>query len=157
MTATRPRIVVIGIGNEYRSDDGVGVVIARRLRAHLPPEVEIIEASGEGASLLDAWRGATSVVVLDAAHSGALPGTIHRFDAGAQSMPRAFFNYSTHAFSLAEAIELSRVLKELPRSLAVYGIEGRCFEAGLGLSPEVEGAVASVIMQVVRELVSASL
>lgn len=155
MTRDQPSIVVIGVGNEYRSDDGVGVVIARCLRAQLPAAIEIIEASGEGASLLDAWRGATSVVVLDAAHSGARPGTIHRFDASTEAIPSAFLNYSTHAFSVAEAVELSRVLHELPPHLTVYGIEGSNFEAGVGLSPAVEEAVASVIEQVVSALQTA--
>ena len=71
--------------------------------------------------------------------------------------PTAFFNYSTHAFSVAEAVELARVLHQLPPHLTVYGIEGGNFEAGMGLSPDVEGAVAAVIAQVVSELHAASL
>ena len=152
MTAERPNIVVIGIGNEYRSDDGVGIEIARRLRAQLPSEIKIVEASGEGVSLMDAWQGADSVVLLDAVQSGASPGTIHHFDAGTEPIPTAFFNYSTHAFSVAEAVELSRVLHQLPPHLTVYGIEGSNFEAGAGLSPAVEGAMAEVVGLVVREL-----
>ena len=157
MTAERPRIVVIGVGNEYRGDDGVGIVIARCLRRKFPAEIKIIEASGEGVSLRDAWQGATSVVLLDAARSGAPPGTIHRFDANTGPIPSAFLNYSTHAFSVAEAIELSRVLHELPPHLIVYGIEGSDFEPSVGLSPTVEEAVASVIAQVVHDVHSASL
>jgi hydrogenase maturation protease len=152
MTSERPSIVIIGVGNEYRSDDGVGVVIARRLKAQLPTEIKILEASGEGVSLLEAWQGATSVVVLDAAHSGAPPGTIHRFDASTEAIPSAFLNYSTHAFSVAEAVELSRVLHELPPRMIVYGIEGSNFEAGVGLSPVVEDAVTLVVARVVSEL-----
>ena len=152
MTSERPSIVIIGVGNEYRSDDGVGVVIARRLKAQLPTEIKILEGSGEGASLLEAWQGATSVVVLDAAHSGAPPGTIHRFDASTEAIPSAFLNYSTHAFSVAEAVELSRVLHELPPRMIVYGIEGSNFEAGVGLSPVVEDAVTLVVARVVSEL-----
>ena len=152
MTSERPSIVIIGVGNEYRSDDGVGVVIARRLKAQLPTEIKILEASGEGVSLLEAWQGATSVVVLDAAHSGAPPGTIHRFDASTEAIPSAFLNYSTHAFSVAEAVELSRVLHELPPRMIVYGIEGSNFEAGVELSPVVEDAVTLVVARVVSEL-----
>jgi hydrogenase maturation protease len=157
MTAEQPNIVVIGVGNEYRGDDGVGIVIARRLRAQLAAAVDVMEAGGEGAQLLDAWRGAASVLLLDAAHSGAPPGTIHRFDAGAQSIPSAFFHYSAHAFSVAEAIELSRALHELPANLVVYGIEGSCFEPGIGLSPAVAAAVDFVVAQVVSDVHSASL
>jgi len=152
MTSERPNAVIIGVGNEYRRDDGVGAVIARRLRAQLPGEIKVLEASGEGASLLEAWQGATSVVLLDAAKSGAPPGTIHRFDASTEPIPSAFLNYSTHAFSVAEAVELSRVLHELPPHLIVYGIEGSNFEAGVGLSPAVEDAATLVVARVVSEL-----
>ena len=130
----------------------MGVVIARRLRAQLPADIKVVEASGEGAALLDAWQGANSVVVLDAARSGAPPGTIHRFDASTEPIPSAFLNYSTHAFSVAEAVELSRVLHELPPHLIVYGIEGSNFEAGVGLSPAVEEAASLVMAQIVGEL-----
>ena len=157
MTSEQPSIVVIGVGNEYRGDDGVGIVISRRLRAQLAAAVSVMEASGEGTHLLDAWRGAASVLLLDAAHSGAPPGTIHRFDAGTRSIPRAFFHYSTHAFSVAEAIELSRALHELPPNLVVYGIEGSSFDPGIGLSPAVAAAVDSVMAQVVRDVQLASL
>jgi hydrogenase maturation protease len=157
MTTERPSIVVIGVGNDYRSDDGVGIVITRRLRAQLPAEINIIEASGEGVSLLDAWQGATSVILLDAVCSSGRAGTVYRFDASTEPIPSAFLDYSTHAFSLTEAVELSRVLHELPPHLIVYGIEGVTFEAGIGLSPAVEGAAASVIGQVVSELHAGSL
>lgn len=157
MTTDRPSIVVIGVGNDDRSDDGVGIVIARRLRAQLSAEINIIEASGEGVSLLDAWQGATLLVLVDAAHSGGCAGRIYRFDASTEPIPSAFLNYSAHAFSVAEAVELSRALHELPPRVIVYGIEGSTFEAGVGLSPAVEGAVASVIARIVRDVYSASL
>jgi hypothetical protein len=39
----------------------------------------------------------------------------------------------------------------LPRSLIVYGIEGRNFAAGVRLSPEVEGAVGEVAGRALTE------
>lgn len=141
MTASHEeKALIIGIGNEYRSDDGVGLVVARRLRRRAGEAFAVIEQTGEGASLIEAWRGAGSIIVVDAVLSGAEPGTIHRFEANTQTVPKSFFRYSTHAFSLAEAIELARVLGELPPRLVVYGIEGNNFSAGVGLSPAVDEA-----------------
>ena len=51
---------------------------------------------------------------------------------------------STHALGVAEAIELGRALGRLPRRLLVFGIEGGSFDAGAGLSPEVERAVGQL-------------
>src|SRR5271157_6650837 len=155
MTAGQPSIVVIGVGNEYRGDDGAGVAVARRLRAQFPGGVTILEESGEGASLIQAWQGAAWVMLVDAVRSSAPPGTIHRLDARAEPMPTGFFNYSTHAFSVAEAVELARSLDRLPPYLIVYGIEGENFAAGVGLSAAVERAVEVVVERVAEEVRSA--
>ena len=141
-------ILVIGIGNEYRSDDGVGLVVARELRAKNLPDILIIESSGDGAALMEAWKAAQAVILVDAAASGRAPGTIYRFDVLTQSMPMDFSFHSTHAFGVAEAIGLAQALQQLPPRLIVYAIEGKNFTAGVGLSPSVAKAVQQVIAQI---------
>jgi len=148
---TAGSIVVIGIGNEYRGDDGVGTMVARRLRERFLAEITVLEESGEGAALIDSWRGANWVVLIDAVRSGAPPGTVRRLDASAP-VPAGYFHYSTHAFSVAEAIELARSLNQLPSHLIVYGIEGENFAAGIGLSPVVERAVEEAVESVAAEV-----
>lgn len=141
--------LVIGIGNLYRRDDAVGLIVARRLKEKNLDHVEVLEMSGEGAALIEAWRGAEKVILIDAVRSGAEPGTIFRFEAHRQPIPTEFFHYlSTHAFSVAEAIELARTLNKLPPCLIVYGIEGKNFEAGEGLSREIELAAHEVQKQI---------
>lgn len=145
-------ILVIGVGNEYRRDDGVGHSVARALMREEPEGVRVIEESGEGAALMEAWRGADTVILIDAVHSGGEPGTVHCFDAQVQEIPANFFRYSTHAFSVAEAIELARTLGELPSQLIVYGIEGKDFQAGTGLSSEAAQAGREVLRQVCDQI-----
>jgi hydrogenase maturation protease len=67
---------IIGIGNEYRQDDGVGVFAARKLRELLPPGINVREESGEGARLMDAWDGFSCVILIDAVNTGGRPGEI---------------------------------------------------------------------------------
>jgi hydrogenase maturation protease len=145
-------LLLIGIGNEYRRDDGVGLVIVRQLRSVVPADVTVLELSGEGATLMDAWQKAAIVYVFDAVRSQATPGTIHQIDAKAQTVPTQFFHYSTHAFSLAEAVELARVLNQLPPKLVLYGVEGADFGGGVGLSDCVEIAVPKVIDRVLKQI-----
>lgn len=144
--------LVIGVGNEFRRDDGAGLIVARRLRNLLPGKVQIVEASGEGASLMDLWSDAKMVFLVDAVSSGARPGTVHRLDAAKEPIPSNFFHYSTHAFSVAEAVELARALGQLPPQLIVHGIEGTDFSSGQGLSPEVVIAVEQVAQSISAEL-----
>ena len=89
---------------------------------------------------MEAWQGFQNVIIVDAVSSGAKPGTIFRIDANKEIVPKKFFHYSTHAFSIAEAIELARAMNVLPPKLVVYGIEGANFAAGIDISPPVKEA-----------------
>jgi hydrogenase maturation protease len=139
-----PRI--IGLGNAWRGDDAVGLLVARRLR-ELVRGADVLERSGEPADLLEALGdGAGEVVLVDAVSSGAPPGEVHRLDASEVALPFAA-GASTHGLGLAETIELGRALGRLPARLLVYGIEGAVFELGAPLSAEVARAADSVVAE----------
>ena len=153
MTPPGSPAMVIGVGNVWRGDDAAGLEVVRRLRRLAPPpEVTVIEQEGEPASLLDAWQGADRVLVVDGVSSGSPPGKIHRFEAGEGPLPAQFFRSSTHLLGLAEAVELARELDRLPGSLAVYGIEAKCFDPGEELSPAVRSAVERLATEIRDEL-----
>ena len=148
----KPRLLLIGVGNQYRKDDAAGLIVVRSLKNQAPVFLKIIEESGEGASLMERWREVDGVIMVDAVSSGAPPGTIHRLDARRQSIPTDFFSYSTHAFSVAEAVEMARVLDQLPPRMIIYGIEGESFEFGTGLSPALESAVPQVAESILNDV-----
>ena len=99
---------------------------------------------GEPVGLIEDWTGADTVILVDAVSSGAVAGTVHRLDPLSEPIPAALSQGSTHAFGLAETIELARTLDRLPPRLTVYGIEGERFAAGQRLSPPVSAAVDAV-------------
>ncbi len=148
--------LVVGIGNAARADDAAGLVAARRVREMLaacpdmaePGRVAVVEHDGEGTNLVTLWEGHETVILIDAVSSGAPPGSILRFDACSQPIPPQIRACSTHAFGVAEAVELARALGRLPPRLIVYGIEGRSFSAGAAMSAEVEAALAVVAERV---------
>lgn len=146
-----PALIVVGIGNRFRRDDAVGLVVAERLRAG-SDGLDVRTESGEGVALMERWKSADGVVLIDAVSSDTPPGTVHRWKADAEPIPARYFRYSTHAFSVPEAIELARALDRLPRCLIVYGVVGKDFQAGEGLSPDVERAVDDVVQQIQRDL-----
>jgi hydrogenase maturation protease len=150
--SSNPEILVIGIGNAYRSDDGVGLVAARRLKNQGSRSFRVLEHSGEGADLMNCWEGVETVILIDAVRSDAKPGTLHRWNASRGSLPAQTFRGSSHAFSLVAAVELARVLRRLPQHLIVYGIEGRHFGAGTGLSSETEEAISDLVRRVLKEV-----
>jgi hydrogenase maturation protease len=146
------RTVVIGIGNRLRGDDAAGIFVAERLRPRVPRGVEVVSCNEEPSRLMEAWEGAETVLLVDTVSSGAAPGTLHRFDAGEESVPARTFRSSTHAIGIAETIELARALGRLPRRVRVYGIEAGGFETGSSLTPAVESAVAFLVEDVLADL-----
>ena len=80
MTSRPGRIVVIGVGNEFRHDDGVGPRVIERLRGRLPGEVELVVTDGDAVRLIEAWSGASLAVVVDAVRAEPpSPGRLHSF------------------------------------------------------------------------------
>jgi hydrogenase maturation protease len=147
-----PRTLVIGVGHPDRGDDAVGRVVAERLLQDPPPRVNVVATDGEAGKLIDLFAEADHVIVVDASLSGARPGTIHRLDAVAQSLPRPMFAMSSHAIGLVESIELARTLGMLPKRCIVLAVEGDSFDLGAGLSEPVALAVDAVIRKVAEEL-----
>ncbi len=150
--AARKSPLVIGVGNPLRGDDGLGAFVAQELRKKLAGAATVIEHSGEGAGLMEAWRDHDFVIVVDAVSSGAEAGKIFRLAADEEPIPARFFNYSTHAFSLAEAVELARTLNKLPKRLIIYGVEGRAFGNGEAISESVRQSARVVIKAVLSEV-----
>jgi hydrogenase maturation protease len=143
---------VVGIGNRWRSDDAAGLEVVRLLRGGVSPEVELVEQEGEPADLIDALAGADAAWLVDAVSSGAPVGTVHRVDATDTKLPQELFHASTHTMGLGDAVEIARALGRLPRRVVVYGIEGRSFAAGEGVSRDVESAIERVAAEVRKEV-----
>ena len=146
-------ILVIGIGNDYRSDDGAGLAVARAIQAQNVPWITCRECDGDGTTLLEMWAGARVVILIDATSSGAPLGTIHLFDTLAPSLPTIDLTtfLSSHAFGVGEGLRLAQTFHQLPEHLMIYGIEGKTFIAGTTLSPEVTRAVQEVATCIVSE------
>ena len=145
-------VLLIGVGNRYRRDDGAGLELIRRLKIQLTEGIDAMESDGEGTSLMESWLGRKTVFLFDAVNSGHRPGTIHRVDPNAQVIRTGYFRCSTHDFGVAEAIELARTFNELPSKLIIYGIEGKDFSQGQGLSREVEMALGDLTAELARVL-----
>jgi hydrogenase maturation protease len=159
--------LVIGIGHPFRRDDGFGVSVARRVREIAMENVRVIERSGEGTELLDAWNGEQTVAVVDAASGNGEPGTIHRFElldgvltgaaadafpGNGRALPARFFRSSSHQFGLAEAVDLGRALDRLPKRLLIFAVEGADFTMGVGLAEPLARVVDGVASAIVLEL-----
>lgn len=132
-------MIVIGIGNDLRRDDGAGPAVIDVLRRRGLDDVTLAVSDGEPARLIDLWAPADLAVVVDAVRSPGGPGgRVRELDAVEDGRPGP----SSHTLGLGEA------LGRMPSRLRIYAIEGADFGYGPGLSPPVTRAVAEVADQI---------
>lgn len=141
--------VVIGIGNPYRRDDGIGPAVAAAVDALLLPDVRVLNCAGEMTQILDAWAGAGTAVVIDAAVGGT-PGRVRRcaLDEFVEATP-----FSSHELSLAKTYELARALDRAPDSVVVVTVDVADTGHGEGLTSVVAAALPEAVAVVLRILV----
>ena len=152
-TFQNSRLKVVGVGNAWRGDDAAGLLVARGLAAENLPHVNIVESPGTAGEVQEALKDAGGVIVVDAVSSGGPPGAIYRFDAHKGQVPVELSRSpSSHGWGVAEALALGRVLGELPAYLIIYGIEGRNFDPGQDLSPEVAAAIPEAVRRIKGEI-----
>lgn len=138
--ATRtPRVVVAGLGDVFRQDDGVGVHAVRRLGDQLYRGIRSIEV---GTAVLNWQRpieGAERLLVILAMESGRAPGTIYRCSAsGLQEACRS---------SLSKAAFLSAIpqMRKAPAEIVCLCVEPKQVDIGRQLSPEVNQCLDDLV------------
>jgi hydrogenase maturation protease len=145
-------VVVIGVGNEYRRDDGAGLAVVTSLRDRVPPGVELVLTDGEPTRLIEAWTGASLAVVVDAVRANPpRPGRVHRFELD-RPLAGATRTASSHGFGLDDAIQLALALDRMPGRLIVHAIEAADLTQGTGLTSQVATAVSEVASAVLADL-----
>lgn len=146
------RVVVIGIGNEFRRDDGIGPAVLARLPGQVAESVQLVLSDGDPARLIEAWTGASLAVVVDAVRADPpVPGRLHRmvFDPAdaARIQP-----VSSHGLGLGEAVGLARALARMPGRLIIHAVEAADLGQGVGLTPAVAAAADALTSAVLRDL-----
>ncbi len=145
-------ILVIGFGNEFRNDDRIGLLAANMIAEKKIPGVKCVEGSGEALGQMQLWSEFRTLYLIDAVCSECNAGTIHRIDPQREPLSVGIFNRSTHAFSVAECVELAKVMGTLPDQCYLFGIEGNDFGWGRTITPAVQRAAERVADIIISEI-----
>ena len=151
MSETCP-IVVLGVGNLLRSDEGVGVHAARMLEAStLPAGVEVIDAGVAVADALSSYKSIGKLVVVDAVDAKAQPGAVFRFRPRDVERRQALLR-SLHELDLFDAIDLAERGGCTVGEVIVVGVQPKTTDWGMELSREVAERLPDVVSLVQSEL-----
>jgi hydrogenase maturation protease len=153
--ASRRRVLVCGVGNVLRGDDGFGVRAAEALMAdpRLPPHVRVIETGIGGMSLVqELMGGADALILLDAFDRGGAPGDVFVLEPELPDLSalspheRRDWFADTHYATPLRALALAAAVAGLPPAVRIVGCQPlRTDEFAIGLSPPVEAAIPIAI------------
>lgn len=141
-------LLVIGCGNILRGDDAIGPVLIRTLFTRGVPEgVRIVDGGTAGMDVAFGMRGAQRVVIVDAAATGAEPGTIYRVPAEELTELPPIDGLHTHNFRWDHALSFSEWLlgPMKPTDITVFLVEAGQLEPGTELSPPVAAGMETVM------------
>lgn len=141
------KALVLGVGNPIKSDDGVGVRVARLLKERNIPGVDVEELPASGLELLDCVLGYDLVVVIDAIRTkGGRPGDF--YELGEDDFERTVHGASPHGVNIATALALGRRLvpERMPKKVVFVAVEASdLVNVSERLTPDVEAQVPRIV------------
>ena len=143
-------IIVIGIGNPFRSDDGAGWAVIDALEGKVTGQIKLSKLSGDFGELLDYFGHYSTIYLIDAC-IGNTSGLWRRIDLSCDSLPLGPAQTSTHGMSVSQAISLAKVFNQLPSKFIIYAINSEHYNVGNDLSLTVAAAIPAVVQRLLQE------
>lgn len=144
------RILVAGVGNLLRGDDGFGPAVAQRLGS-APAGAEVVETGIGGIALLqELMAGCDGLILVDASDQGAEPGTVFLIR---PEIEEAEHVPDVHLANPDRVLAMAKTLGVLPERVLIVGCQpAEVDELEQRLSPAVERAVAVAVAKVQETL-----
>lgn len=148
------KILVAGVGNLLRGDDGFGVRVIETLsKGSLPDGVDLYEAGIGGIPLVqELMKGYDALIAVDAVDKGEAPGTLFILEPVAEKTDSAELHQQmvdAHYADPAKVLLLARALNVCPPQVFIIGCQPAQVEDAVEeLHPAVERAVPHAVAQV---------
>lgn len=145
-------VVVFGLGNILRTDDGLGIHALRALQgdSRVPAAVALYDGGTLGLELACYAAQASKILLLDAIEVDERPGTMIRMTgADLAGMPAG---KSVHQLGLADLLSTLSLISNQPKEIVVLGIQPASTDWGTILSPDVQAAMPAFLDRVIEQL-----
>ncbi|CAL7962498.1 hydrogenase maturation protease [Gammaproteobacteria bacterium] len=139
-----PKILVIGVGNPFRHDDGIGPAIIKILQAEDNQDFVLIDGGTDGLALLDQLTGYEEAIIVDAVQMMANPGIVKSFTPAEAKINIKSDVLSTHGLGLAEMLKLVEELN-IKTKIRIIGIQPKDISFGEGLSDKIKNQIPEIL------------
>ncbi len=132
-------ILLVGMGNSLKADDGVGPAICSLLKNTVPDNIIDAGTVPENYIQVIIKKAPEVILFIDAIDFGASPGTIRIFD----SCQLSTFGISTHA--LSPRLLSDMIAQSIPAKIYLIGIQPKSTIIGHPMSQEVDSAKKELV------------
>ncbi|UCF70462.1 MAG: hydrogenase maturation protease [candidate division WOR-3 bacterium] len=147
------KILIYGIGNPYRCDDGVGIRAAEEISRQIAdPGITVKWGSIDGVAILDEITGYDHVIFIDSVKTeNGKPGDIYRIKPSTDQTTEPF---SSHGINFITALQFGKKFGlKMPSSIQIFAVE---IEDNSTFSeectPEVKKSIPEVARAVLKEI-----
>jgi len=147
-------VKIIGFGNKYRSDDGIGIRIIEELgKLDSFKDIDIVDGGTSGTDLIFLVKECRKIIIIDAIDAGQDVGDVVniKVDDIEEFIKRDFKSLSLHDLNLADVLKLIKALK-INTEISVIGIRPKNIDFGGILSPEIEKKIPLIISMIEKEI-----
>lgn len=151
---TTEDVRIIGFGNKYRSDDGIGIRVIEELeKLSFFNDIDIIDGGTSGTDLLFLAKECRKIIIIDAIDTGKDTGEIVRIKESdiENFIKKDCKSLSLHDLNLSDILKLIRALK-INIDITIIGIKPVNTDLGENLSPEIERKIPQIISMVKEEI-----
>jgi hydrogenase maturation protease len=141
-------VLVLGIGNSLRSDDGVGVSVIEALRKENLKDTTEVREGISGLDILSAMIGFDKVIIVDAILSGGEPGTIYKLSLNDLDNRKTLHAFSSHDVDFLAMLEYGKDLfpEKISEDIIIIAIEAKDITTiSEKCTPKVEKAIPEVV------------
>jgi len=151
---TKTNVKIIGFGNKYRSDDGIGIRVIEELeKLDFFKNIEIVNGGTSGTDLIFLIKGCSKLIIIDAIDAGQNTGDVVniKVDDIEDFIKRGYKSLSLHDLNLTDILKLIKALK-INADISIIGVKPKSIDFGDRLSPEIEKKIPEIISIIKKEI-----
>ena len=148
MKTPKYKILVVGLGNPLRADDGLGLKAIEILKEESwTSEVLFLKIGTSPINYLPQIKEAQNIIVIDAIQGGKKTGSIYQLTL--DNLNHQSTEYvNAHSYSLPQVITLAKEISNLPQKVLFYGLEPEDLSFNNHLSPSIKKNLPQLIKKI---------
>jgi len=148
------KIAVIGVGNPLRQDDGIGILLLKKLKKiekNLPKSIDLIDFGTGGMNLLYVFEKYQRIIIIDAADINKKPGEVLIFNPNQVISKKINSKITTHQSDILNIVEIAKKLGTEPY-IKFFAVQPQITDCGTELSKKLQKNLDMIFKKLIEEI-----